>query len=83
MAEKEDTQGNSNLGCCSSFMSRFFGAGSEEGKAEKFGFKNCEQMVKQFCTDKDGKLNFETCRARMTKLFKETEQAACCKGSNS
>ncbi len=83
MTAKEETQGINPMGCCSSFMAQFFGAGSEEGKSAKFDLKGCEEMMKQFCAGKDGKIDLEACCTQMAKFFSERNKTAYCGGSQS
>ncbi|HQG66826.1 MAG: hypothetical protein KBG22_13205 [Smithella sp.] len=71
MSVKEET-GNKGFGCCDAFMSKCFNQGSEEN-AEKFDFKSCEQMMKQFCAAKDVKFDFEACRTKMEQCCKKTD----------
>lgn len=77
MSAKEETRNNEGFGCCQAFMENCFSAGSAEGKAEKFDFKSCEQMMKQFCAGKDGKFDFETFRLKMEQRFKRTMGKIC------
>ena len=73
MSTKEEAIKSKGFEFCHSFMGKCFNPGSAEEKAEKFDFKSCEQMMKQFCGAKDGKFDFEACRSKI-------EQ--CCKGMN-
>ena len=73
MSTKEEANKSKGFEFCHSFMGKCFNPGSAEEKAEKFDFKSCEQMMKQFCGTKDGKFDFEACMSKM---------AQCCKGMN-
>jgi hypothetical protein len=65
IAAKEETRSNDGLGFCQSFMAQCCSPGSaEEEKKEKFYFKSCEPMMKQFCAGKDGTFDFDTFRSK-------------------
>jgi len=74
MSTKEETQKNMGFEFCYSLMGKCFNPGAEEGKAEKFHFKGCEQMIKQFCAGKDGKFDFEAFRTKIGKYCKGTNK---------
>ncbi len=76
MSAKEETHKNMDFGFCRSFMGNCFKSGSAEGKEEKFNFKNCEQMMKQCCAEKDGKFDFETFRSKIAEYCKGPNKAA-------
>ena len=82
MSTKEEAYKAKGFEFCHSLMGKCFNPGSEEGKEEKFSFKNCEQMMKQFCVDKDGKFDFETFRSKMAKYCKGTNKESDNKGNN-
>jgi hypothetical protein len=73
MSTKEDSIKSKGFEFCQSLMGKCCNPGSAEGKAGKFDFKSCEEMMKKFCGGQDGKFDFEACRSKM-------EQ--CCKGMN-
>ena len=72
MSVKEETAGK-GWGCCESFLSGCFQREGAGENAEKFDFKSCEQMMKQFCGAKDGKFDFEGCRTKMEQYCKTKE----------
>jgi len=82
MSTKEETRKNMGFEFCRSLMGKCFNPGSEEGKGEKVNFKSCEQMMKQFCTEKDGKFDFETFRSKILKYCKGTNKGAEDKENN-
>lgn len=82
MSTKEETDKNMGFGFCHSLMSCCFKSGSGEGKGEKFNFKNCEEMMKQFCSAKDGKFDFETFQSKIAKYFKGTNKESDDKENN-
>ena len=82
MSTGNEAQGKSGLGDFSSMMAHCCG-GAQEGRGQKFDFTICGQMMKQFCADKDGKMDFDSCRAKMASIFKEIGRTPCCAGGNS
>ena len=82
MSTKEETQKNVGFEFCHSLMGKCFKPGPEEKKGEKFNFESCEQMMKQFCAEKDGKFDLETFRSKMAKYCKETNKEADGKENN-
>jgi hypothetical protein len=73
MSTKEEANKSKGFDFCQSFMGKCCNPGSAEEKTEKFDFKSCEQMMKQFCGVKDVKLDFEACLSKMEH---------CCNGTN-
>jgi len=73
MSAQEEVSKSKGFEFCQSFMDKCCNPGSAEEKTEKFDFKSCEQMMKEFCGGKDGKFDFKACMSKM-------EQ--CCKGTN-
>jgi len=82
MSTKEETRKNMGFGFCHSLMGKCFNPGLEEGKGEKFNFKSCEQMMKQFCAEKDAKFDFETFRSKIAKYCKGTNKESDGKENN-
>ncbi len=73
MSTQEETNKSMGMGCCQSMMDKCFNANSKEGKAA-FNFKDCEQMMKQFCGAKDGKFDFEACLSKMGQFCKSMKK---------
>ena len=73
MSTKEEANKSKGFEFCHSFMGKCFNPGSAEENAEKFDFKSCEQMMKQFCDAKDGKFDFEVCRSKFEECCKKTD----------
>jgi hypothetical protein len=82
MSAKEETRKNMGFEFCHSLMGKCFKPGSEEGKGEKFNFKSCEQMMKHFCAEKDGKFDFETFRSKIARYCKGTNKESNEKENN-
>ena len=82
MSIKEEANKSEGFEFCHSFMGKCFNPGSAEEKAEKFDFKSCEQMMKQFCAAKDGKFDFEACRSKMEQFCKKTNEKSDNKENN-
>lgn len=73
MSTQEETNKSTGFGCCQSMMEQCFSQGSKEGKAA-FNFKDCGQMMKQFCGEKDGKFDFEACKSKMEQFCKSMKK---------
>jgi hypothetical protein len=73
MSTKEETKKSMGAGCCQSMMDKCFNPESKEGKAA-FNFKDCAQMMKQFCGKKDGKFDFEACMSKMEQFCKSMKK---------
>ncbi len=82
MSTKEETDKNMGFEFCHSLMGKCFKPGLEEGKGENFNFKSCEQMMKQFCAEKDGKFDFETLRSKIAKYCRGKNKESDDKGNN-
>lgn len=76
-----ETQGKSGLEGFSSMIAQCCG-GAQEGKGQKYDFTICKQMMKSFCADKDGKMDFDACRAKMASIFRENGRMSCCAKDN-
>ncbi len=72
MSTQEEAKKSMGFGCCQSMMDKCFSPESKEGKAA-FNFKDCGQMMKQFCGEKDGKFDVEACMSKM-KQFCQSEK---------
>ncbi len=66
---KEEIKCSGFEACCS-MMSRCFESGGDEKKGEKFNFSACEHMMKQFCSGKDGKVDFGDFCSNMERFCK-------------
>jgi hypothetical protein len=82
MSAKEEARNYDGFRFCRSFMGKCCTPGSAEEKAKKFEFKGCEQMMKQFCTSKDEKFDFEAFRSKIAKFFKSTNKETDNKENN-
>lgn len=82
MFTKEDAYKNKDFAFCHSFMNKCFKPGSAEEKAEKFDFKSCEQMMRQFCATEEGKFDLETFRSKIAKYCKGTNKESDGKENN-
>jgi hypothetical protein len=69
-----------DLGSCCSMMTQFMNAGSKEEGAGKFDFKDCGEMMKQFCAGQDGKFDPQSCRSMMAKFFEASKKKSNDKG---
>jgi hypothetical protein len=82
MSAKEETSKNMGFEFCHSLMGKCFKPGLKEGRGEEFNFKSCEQMMKQFCAEKERKFDFETFRSKIAKYCKEKNKEADDKENN-
>lgn len=73
MTIKEEALNNYGFGFCRSFMSKCFNPGSREDKAEKFDFKTCEEMMKQFGAGNAGRFDLEAFRSKVEQCCKRAE----------
>ena len=70
MTTMNEENKRSGFEACCSMMSRCFGAGDDGKKGEKFNFSACEQMMKSFCSGKDGKVDFGDICSKMETFCK-------------
>ncbi len=82
MSTKEEANKSRGFEFCQSFMGKCCNHGSTEEKVGKFDSKSCEQMMKQFCGDKDGKFNFEAFRSKIAEYCKGANKKADGKENN-